>query len=142
MGVSVTAKAATISAMGMMDVNDSESLDLMRFCNAFLLSQMIEVPYSLIVYYIISKRWFQVLFVDSFKNFYLFLLYYNRWFFNKKRTCRGRCAFFEKLGRRNSMQKAGEAYRRRTKVRQKGRARLKSHTKMEKTTKNIGGFQP
>lgn len=72
MGVSVTAKAATISAMGMMDVNDSESLDLMRFCNAFLLSQMIEVPYSLIVYYIISKRWFQVLFVDFLKLFTYF----------------------------------------------------------------------
>ena len=34
MGVSVTAKAATISAMGMIEVNDSESLDLIRFSNA------------------------------------------------------------------------------------------------------------
>ena len=36
MGVSVTANAATMSAMGMMEENDSESLDLIRFCNAFL----------------------------------------------------------------------------------------------------------
>ena len=32
-GVSVIANAATISAMGMMEENDSESLDLIRFCN-------------------------------------------------------------------------------------------------------------
>ena len=40
------------------------------------------------------------------------------------------------------MQKAGEAYRRRTKVRQRGRARLKSHTKNEEIRRAfLGGFQ-
>ena len=34
-GVSVIANTATISAIGIMDENDSESLDLIRFCNAF-----------------------------------------------------------------------------------------------------------
>ena len=77
MGVSVIANAATIKAMGIMDENDSESLDLMRFCNAFSPFSNIEVPYSLIVYYIILDYWLQVVFVDFLKFSYLFILSFN-----------------------------------------------------------------
>lgn len=62
-GVNVIANAATMKAMGIMEENDSESLDLIRFCNAscsFLCN--IRRTY-LSVYYNILKCDLQVLFV-------------------------------------------------------------------------------
>ena len=74
MGVSVTAKAATISAIGIMDENDSESLDLMRFCNAFLLSQILRCHIP--SFYIIAKESEKCKpFLSIFKNFLTYLLY-------------------------------------------------------------------
>ena len=75
-GVSVIANAATISAMGIMDVNDSESLDLIRFCNCSCSFPGNREPFPLILYYNILKCGLQVLFVVFQKNSYLFIIYF------------------------------------------------------------------
>ena len=53
-GVSVIANAATISAMGSMEENDSESLDLIRFCNAYF--PFVGIEGYIPSFYIIAKE--------------------------------------------------------------------------------------
>ena len=74
-GVSVIANAATMSAMGMIEENDSESLDLMRFCNAVGSFHSDGGLHPLTLYYSRKSFVFQVLFVDFLKISYLFIIY-------------------------------------------------------------------
>ena len=76
MGVSVTARNATISAIGIMELNDSESFDLMRFCKSSCSFLGNMRPSYLILYYNKLKCNLQVLFVVFQKNSYLFIIYF------------------------------------------------------------------